>query len=401
MKESTQLVSAGRYPERFEGMVNTPVFRGSTILASTMAEWQELRERQERDEKHAACYGRFGTPTHHAFQDAMASLEGGYRSCLYPSGLAAITSVLTALLSAGDHILLTDSAYSPTSQFLMGTLNRFGVEVTRYDPCCGDEIESLLQPNTRIVYVESPGSETLEIQDIPAIAKIAHAHGAKVVMDATWSTPLFFRAFEHGVDVSIQSATKYIVGHSDATLGVATCNEATWDQVRQTSQDLGQICSADDAYLAMRGLRTMGVRLKQHWESGLKVAQWLENRPEVDRVMHPALPSHPGHELWKRDFLGACGLFSIALHPVSDLALTAFIDQLQLFGLGLSWGGYESLALPFTPTQRTTRHWNVKGPGIRVHVGLEDPDDLIQDLEQGFAAMHAAEAGLQPTNAVA
>lgn len=390
MKESTQLINAGRNPQRFEGVVNTPIVRGSTLLSPNMAHWIEKNRQHAEDKFGVSIYGRFGTATHHALQEAITEISGGYRTMLYPSGLAAIASVVTAFVSSGDHVLLTDSVYSATTQFLTRTLQRFGVSVTRYDPRMGSDIAALIQNNTRLVFVESPGSETFEMQDIPAIAKAAHARGAYVVMDNTWATPLFFKAFEHGVDVSIQAATKYIVGHSDAMLGVATCTKSTWKAVRETSQDFGQTCSPDDAFLALRGLRTMGVRLRQHYRSGVQLAQWLEARPEVEKVLHPALPSHPGHALWKRDYTGACGLFAIALKPVPEPALHAFIDNLKLFGLGVSWGGYESLALPFAPTGRTTTQWPYAGPGVRLHIGLEDPADLIADLEHGFQAMAQA-----------
>lgn len=387
MKEDSRLVCAGRHPERFQGVVNTPVVRGSTLVSPSMSHWLDKKQRQAKGEFGVSTYGRFGTATHHALQEAIIEVGGGYRALLYPSGLAAISSVLTALLSAGDHILLTDSGYHWTTQFLTDTLSRFGVQVTRYNPKLGAGIAELIQPNTKVVFVESPGSETFEIQDIPAISAAAHAHGAYVVMDNTWGTPLYFKAFEHGVDVSIQAATKYIVGHSDAMLGIASCNEESWEAVYKTSQTLGQTCSPDDAFLALRGLRTMGVRLRQHWDSGVKIAQWLESRPEVEKVLHPALPSHQGHALWKRDFRGACGLFAIALQPIPEQALHAFIDHLEMFGLGVSWGGYESLALPFSPAGRTSTKWPYTGPGVRIHIGLEDPDDLIADLECGFEAM--------------
>ncbi len=393
MKEKTLMVSAGRHPERFEGLVNTPVFRGSTILHGSMAEWEQKKKRRAADEHGASTYGRFGTPTHHALEEAIAEIEGGYRSWVYPSGLAACATALTALLAAGDHVLLTDSAYSPTRTFLTRVMARFGVEVTVYDPRAAGGIEAFIRPNTRVVYVESPGSETFEIQDIPAIAEVAHRHGAKVVMDNTWGTPLFFKPFEHGVDVSIQAATKYIVGHSDAMLGIVTCTKEVWPLLKQTSQDLGQTAGPDDCYLALRGLRTMSVRLHQHWKAGMQVAQWLESRPEVEAVLHPALPSHPGHALWKRDFLGACGLFAMVLQTASPAAVEAFIDNLQLFGIGVSWGGYESLVIPFNPAgDRTTAQWKYTGQAIRLHIGLEDPADLIADLEQGFAALAQAES---------
>ena len=387
--ENTLLVSAGRHPERFTGLVNTPVFRGSTILSTSLADWEDKKNRSLADEHGVSTYGRFGTPTHHALEEAIAGLEGGYRSVLCPSGLAAAVTALTSVLSAGDHILVSDSAYSPTRTFLTRVLGRYGVEVTPYDPCLGGDISALLQPHTKVVYVESPGSETFEIQDVPAISAAAHAHGALVVMDNTWGTPLFFKPFEHGVDISIQAATKYIVGHSDAMLGIVTSTRAVWPRLKQTSCDLGQTAGPDDVYLALRGLRTMGVRLQQHSKSGIKVARWLAAQPEVEAVMHPALPDHPGHALWKRDFKGACGLFAIALHQMPAAAFEAFIDSLQLFGLGLSWGGYESLVVPFTPGGRTTQRWSYTGQAVRLHIGLEDPEDLINDLAQAFAASRA------------
>ncbi|WKK18687.1 cystathionine beta-lyase [Achromobacter insolitus] len=395
MKEDTQLVTVGRHPERFGGLVNTPICRASTILAGSMAEWEEMKRARAAEEPGATTYGRYGTATTHAFEEAIAALEGGHRSLAFPSGLAAIVTTLTALLSAGDHVLVTYSAYSPTRSFLDHVLSRLGVEVEVYDPGCGKNIESVMRSNTRVVYVESPGSETLEIQDIPAITAVAHAHGAFVVMDNTWATPLFFKPFEHGVDVSIHAATKYIVGHSDAMLGVITCNEATWAQVKKTTQYMGQTAGPDDIYLALRGLRTMGVRLQRHWASGLRVAQWLEQQAEVEAVVHPALPSHPGHALWKRDFRGASGLFTVVLRASEDESVAAFVDALQHFGIGVSWGGYESLAIPFTPGKHHGARWPYTGKAVRLHVGLEDPEDLIADLNRGLAALAARKSLLQ------
>jgi cysteine-S-conjugate beta-lyase len=392
MRENTQLVCAGRHPERFGGMVNTPIFRASTILAGSTAEWEAMKRARAADQPGATTYGRFGTPTTHALEEAVAAIEGGHRSLLYPSGLAAIATVLTALLAAGDHVLVPDSAYSPTRSFLLQVLARYGVDVECYDPLIGAGIAGLLRPTTRVVYVESPGSETFEIQDVPAIAAAAHAQQALVVMDNTWGTPLFFKPFAHGVDVSIQAATKYIVGHSDAMLGIATCNEAAWPRVKRATQDMGQTAGPDEAYLALRGLRTMAVRLRQHGESGLRVARWLAERPEVEAVLHPGLPSHPGHALWKRDFSGACGLFSFVLKTRSETARNAFVDALSHFGLGVSWGGYESLLIPFAPgPSHVGSRWPHSGLALRIHIGLEDVEDLLDDLAKGFEAMHAAE----------
>ncbi|CAE6847980.1 Cystathionine beta-lyase MetC [Paraburkholderia aspalathi] len=386
-QDDTLVIHAGRHPERFNGVVNTPVIRGSTILSSTLEEWQSKKKAQ-RSGVVGTYYGRFGTPTTHALQEAIAELEGGYRSLVYPSGLAACSGALLSFVSTGDHVLMTDSAYSPTRSFAIRLLKRMGVETTFYSPSAGESIDALIRPNTKVLYVESPGSETLEMQDVPTLARIGHAHGLTVIADNTWGTPLYFKAFEHGVDVSIQAATKYIVGHSDAMLGVVTCNEASWPQLKQTTQDLGYTAGPDDIYLALRGLRTMAVRLKQHFASGVRVAEWLSSRPEVDTVLHPALPSHPGHTLWKRDYLGACGLFSIVLKPAPVAATTAFIDSLQLFGLGASWGGYESLIVPFNPDgEREVAPWPYTGQAYRLHVGLEDIDDLIGDLTLAFDAM--------------
>ena len=363
-------------------MVNTPIYRGSTILSSTLEQWES---RKQPDNPYAS-YGRFGTPTTRALEEVVAEAEGGYRSLVLPSGLAACTHAILAFVSTGDHVLLPDSVYGPTRAFAEQVLARFGIEAEFYDPCIGAGIASQIRSSTRVVFVEAPGSGTFEMQDIPAIADQAHAVGAYVVMDNTWATPLFFQPFEHGVDVSVQAGTKYIVGHSDAILGVATANERAWPLLRKGVQDFGQTIGPDDIFLALRGMRTLALRMQQHGSTGLHLAQVLQQHPLVERVMHPALPSDPGHALWKRDFRGASGLFSIALQPMDQAALAAFTDSLQLFGIGLSWGGYESLVLPMGRPMRSARTWDLQGPLVRIHAGLEDAADLAADLLQGLDA---------------
>jgi cysteine-S-conjugate beta-lyase len=387
MKKDTILAHSGRDEARFEGMVNPPVYRASTILFPTVAAYEGSRG--ERFTK--LRYGRLGTPTTFMLQEAMAELEGGYRAMVLPSGMAAIAAAITAFVAAGDHVLMVDTAYTPARNFCDGALKRAGVETSYYDPRVGSGIAALIRPNTRLVYCESPGSLTFEVQDIPAIAQAAHARGLPVLADNTWATPYFFRAFEHGVDVSIHAATKYIVGHSDVMLGIIVANEEHWLKVRTTVADYGYAASPDDCYLALRGFRTLGVRLKQHFASTLALAAWLERRPEVRRVLCPALASSPDHALWRRDFAGASGLFGVELHAAPKAAVDALIDALALFGIGSSWGGFESLATPTHPEKsRTAVPFEGAGPMLRLHVGLEDPDDLIADLAQGFERFHAA-----------
>ncbi|WP_332816437.1 cystathionine beta-lyase [Ramlibacter sp.] len=390
---STMLTHGGRNPADHCGMVNTPIYRGSTILSSTLQEWEE---RKQPDNPYAS-YGRFGTPTTHALQDLVAQAEGGHGALVFPSGLAACTHTLLSLLRAGDHVLLPDSVYGPTRSFATHVLARFGIEAEFYDPLIGAGIRQHLRATTRVVYVESPGSCTFEVQDIPAIAAQARAAGAYVVMDNTWATPLFFKPFEHGVDVSIQAATKYLVGHSDAILGVATANRRAWPLLQKGAHDFGQTSGADDVFLVLRGFRTLALRMQQHWDTGLRLAQLLAEHPMVERVMHPGLPGDPGHALWKRDFQGASGLFAIALQPLPRRALAAFFDSLELFGIGLSWGGYESLVLPMDPPTRTARPWSAPGPLVRIHAGLEACQDLAADLVHALAK--AREHGLSQTPA--
>lgn len=384
MNKDTAIVHAGRHPEQHFGAVNPPVYHASTITFPSVSAMEETSKAPFEGVR----YGRFGTPTSFAFEEAVAAIEGGWRTIATCSGLAAISGTLMALLKAGDHLLMTDTAYFPTRKFCDSVLTRFGIETTYYDPLVGAGIGDLMRPNTKVVFVESPGSLTFEVQDIPAISAAAHAKGALVVADNTWA-PLIFQPFTHGVDVSIQAATKYLVGHSDAMLGAITTTEEHWLAIKTSVAAFGYSPGAEECYLGHRGLRTLAVRLRQHHENGLTLARWLENRPEVIRVMHPGLPSDPGHALWKRDFTGACGLFGVVLQPVSKGQLDAFLDCLELFGLGYSWGGYESLIIPTTghSVLRTATQWNPPGPTIRIHAGLEDGGDLIKDLDAGFKAM--------------
>lgn len=369
----------------FGGIVNPPVYHASTVTFRNLADMEARGRAIDAADTDVMWYGRKGTPTTFALQNALAHLEGGYRSLLVSSGLAACTSAIMAFVKAGDHILVSDSVYGPTRHFVDTVLARCNISATYYDPCIGAGIASLFRPNTTLVFTESPGSQTFEIQDIPAIAQAAHARGAVVVMDNTWATPLYFKPFEHGVDVSVQAATKYIVGHSDALMGVITTNQATWRTVREYVFAAGQHAGPDDVYLALRGLRTMAVRLERHQRNGLALAQWLAQRPEVAQVLHPGLPDAPGHALWKRDFTGASGLFSVVLAPgFSDHAFRAFIDHLALFRLGFSWGGFESLVMPFDLRGERTAApppaAAAGGQAFRLHVGLEAKEDLIDDL---------------------
>jgi len=382
IKPATRLVNAGRDPQSYFGFVNPPVYHASTVLYPTAEDQVAHRARYQ--------YGRRGTPTTEALENALREMEG--EACagvaLMPSGLAAISAALMAVVGSGDHVLVTDSVYRPTRNFCNGLFSRMGVETTYYDPLIGDGIARLFRPNTRAVFTEAPGSQSFEMQDIPAIAKVAHDKGAVVLMDNTWATPLYFRALDQGVDLSIQAGTKYIGGHSDIMFGCVSANAATHDKLKDAYHQLGLCVGPDDIFLALRGLRTMSVRLARHQQSGLAVARWLARRPEVLRVLHPALESDPGHAIFKRDFTGASGLFSIVLKPCAPEAVYAFMNALTLFGMGYSWGGFESLVILFDCGEyRTATQWAPGGPTLRFHIGLEDPDDLIADLEAAFAAM--------------
>jgi cysteine-S-conjugate beta-lyase len=384
---ATQLTTGGRDPFAHHGYINTPVYHASTLLYPSAEDFIAHRGRYS--------YGRRGTPTSEALETALADLEGPQCEAvaLLPSGLAAISVALLSVARAGDHILVTDSAYGPTRKFCDTILPRYGVTTTYFDPAIGAGIDALMRTNTTAVFVESPGSLSFEIQDVPAIAAIAHARNAIVVMDNTWATPLYFRALEKGVDLSVQSCTKYVGGHSDVMLGAVASVAATAKRLKETVGDMGLCVGPDDINLGLRGLRTMGVRLAQHQAAGLKVARWLQQRPEILQVLHPALESHPGHAIWMRDFTGACGLFSVIFKPAPPEAVHAFLNTLTLFGIGASWGGYESLAIPFDCAPiRTATRWAPGGPAVRLHIGLEDVSDLVADLEEGFAAFAASQS---------
>jgi cysteine-S-conjugate beta-lyase len=375
--EETKLLHLGRDPAAQHGFVNAPIYRGSTVIFPTL----DALHRYDQD----FTYGRRGTPTVRALETAIAALEGGHRSWVAPSGLAAITAVLTAFTSAGDHILVADTVYQPTRRVNDRLLSRFGVSVRYYDPLIGAGIAELITEKTKLVIAESPGSQTFEVQDIPAIANVCRERGVWLAVDNTWATGLYHKPLAMGADISIMAATKYIVGHADAMLGLVTASERAMPFMQRAHEDLGLCAGPEDCFLALRGLRTLAVRLERHRNSALEVAAWLAEQPQVARVLHPGLPGHPGHALWRRDFTGSSGLFSIILHPVSKTALAAMLDKLALFGMGYSWGGYESLAIPFDATSyRTATKWAPEGPALRLHIGLDAPADLKLDLARGL-----------------
>jgi cystathionine beta-lyase len=377
---ATQLVHEKRDPSRSSGFVNGPVYRGSTVLFAT------LEKLTTRDQPYT--YGRRGNPTTVELEGAIAALEGGAKTILTASGYQAVTTALLAFVSAGSHILMTDSVYQPTRAFCDRMLTKLGVTTTYYDPLIGAGIEALIRPETVLIFTESPGSQTFEMQDIPAIATVAKARGLWLLMDNTWASPLYYKPFVHGVDVSIQALTKYVVGHSDALLGSVTANARAAKSIEAAKETLGVCPGSEETWLALRGLRTLDVRLARHHASGLEIARWLALQPQVARVLHPGLESDPGHALWKRDFSGASGLFSIVLHPVERSSLAAMLDGLRLFGMGYSWGGFESLIIPFDPrSYRTATAWREPGPALRLHIGLEAVDDLKADLSAGLARL--------------
>jgi cystathionine beta-lyase len=389
MKPDTLLTTSGRDPDANFGIINPPVYHASTILYPTL---DALEASAQNRQPGKVYYGRYGTPTMFALEEAVMALDGAYRSIPVGSGMAAIACALSAFVKAGDHILVADTVYGPTRRYCDTVLQRFGVSTTYYDPLIGAQVAGLVQPNTRLIFLEAPGSLTFEMMDVPAVVAVARKAGLVTIIDNTWATPLFYRPLALGVDVSVMAATKYIGGHSDLMMGLLSVTEEAYKPVKQMVNDFGCCSGPDDCYLALRGLRTLGVRLPRHQATGLMLARWLDAQPEVARVLHPGLPGDPGHALWKRDFKGASGLFSYVLKPVSRAALAAMLDGMKLFGMGYSWGGFESLMLPAHPEGiRTARPWTEKGILLRVHAGLEDPADLIADLEAGFARLHETE----------
>jgi cystathionine beta-lyase len=387
LKDETLLGHAGNKPQANFGVVNPPVYHASTILSPTGA----ALEAAPRNMNVGVTYGRYGTPTTFAFEEAIAALEGADKAIAMPSGLAAVAGTLLSFLRAGDHLLMVDSVYQPVRKLCNGTLAGLGIETSYYDPDLGGDIARLIRPNTKIIYLETPGSLTFEVQDVPAIVAAARQAGCLTILDNTWATPLYYKPLAQGVDIAIHAGTKYIVGHADAMMGVIVCRDAHYERLKKVIHGLGYCAAPDDLYLALRGLRTLAVRLARHHETGITLARWLQARSEVARVMHPALPEHPSHALWRRDFLGASGLFGFVLKPCSATAMAAMLDGLKLFGMGFSWGGYESLLVPVKPdAARSATRWLAEGPTLRLHAGLEDPGDLIHDLAQGFDRLRAA-----------
>ncbi len=383
MRQRTRLVHSGRDPVEQHGFINQPAWRGSTVLFPTVA---ALKSRKQR-----FTYGTKGTPSSQALESAWSELAGAKITVLAPSGLAAVTLALLTAVKSGDHLLVSDSVYGPTRHFCDTLLKRLGVETQYYDPYVGALIIGMMRSNTAAVLVEAPGSQSFEMQDVPAIAAAARARDVCVIMDNTWATPLFFPPHQRGVDLAVEAGTKYLSGHSDLLIGLVSANEMWATRLRETFDAFAMCAGPDDVFLALRGLRTMELRLREAERQGLALAQWLAARPEVKEVLHPALSTHRGHAIWKRDFSGSSGLFSVILKPVSDAAVAAMLDGLELFGMGYSWGGFESLVIPFDcSTYRSATTWAPGGPALRFQVGLEDMADLTADLAKGFERLAAA-----------
>jgi cystathionine beta-lyase len=384
-KDRTIATHAGSDPGAHQGVVNPPIYKASTIVFPTV---QDLKDSYKRKYE-TITYGRDGTPTHRLLTEAFAALEGCDKAVAVPSGLAAVSAALLANLAPGDHLLMVDTAYEPTRILCDGFLAKIGVETTYYDPMVGSAIAALIRPNTKVIYLESPGSLTFETQDIPAIVAAAKARNCLTVMDNTWATPLFFKPPAFGIDIGIYAATKYICGHSDMMLGLVTCRAPLFKDIAKMAHSvMGHAVSGEDCYQAIRGLRTLHARLTQHQETALTLARWLAQQPEVEQVLHPAFETTPGHAFWKRDFKGSSGLFSVVLKPAAPERIEALLNGMRLFGMGFSWGGFESLIIPAAlGSSRSAKPWHANGRTLRIHAGLEDPDDLITDLADGLARL--------------
>ena len=381
---ATRVVHNGRDPVRQGNMVNPPVYHGSTVVFPTLDALEQSRV--DHDAKDCVVYGRFGSESTFALENAVADLEGGFGALSVSSGLAAVSTAFLAFSSAGDHVLVADSVYGPTRMFCEQFLTRQGIEVEFYDPMIGSGIESMIRRNTRLIFLESPGSITFEVQDTPAIVDVARRHGVITALDNSWATPLYFRPIEHGVNISVIAATKYIVGHADAMMGLVVCDtEESFYQVKKTRDLIGHSLAPDDVYLGLRGLRTLSVRVEKHREQALALVERLTGHPAVTRILHPALPGCPGHAHWQRDFTGSSGLFSMLVKPRPRESLAAMLDHMQFFSMGFSWGGYESLIVPQYPAKsRSATTWDSKDQVIRLHAGLEDIADLSDDLVEGL-----------------
>jgi cysteine-S-conjugate beta-lyase len=382
LKTRTKLAHAGRRPSEQHGFVNTPIYRGSTVLFQTLEDFSARKAR--------FSYATQGTPTTTALESAWTELSGGAGTVLAPSGLAAIALALFTAVKSGDHVLVTDAVYKPSRIFCDTVLRRMGVETSYYEPVMGAAIESMIRPNTSVIFIETPGSQTFEVQDAPAIAALARSKGICTILDNTWATPLFFPPHARGADIAVEAGTKYLGGHSDLLIGLVSANAEWFPKLRATFDAFAMCAGPEDAFLSLRGLRTLDLRLREAERQAFDLACWLATRKEVIQVLHPALPSCPGHAFWKRDFLGSSGLFSVLLAPCSTAALAALLDGLKLFGMGYSWGGFESLVIPFDcRSYRSVTEWNPPGPALRFSIGLEDIEDLKADLDAGFERMRS------------
>ena len=380
--KETKIILSGKNNNSKNSFVNSPIYKGSTVIFKTV---KEMNASMKNKHMQTLAYGRYGSPSTFEFEKAIAEIEGGYSAVATSSGTAAIVASLLAILKTGDHILITDSAYGITRNLTKNLLKNMGISTTFYNPNIGIEIQDLIKKNTKAIFLESPGSLTFEIQDVPMLVEIANKNNLVTIIDNTWGTPLFFKPFYHGIDISIQSATKYIVGHSDAMLGVIITNKKYEKCIRESAHNMGSCPGPEDIYLGIRGIKTLSIRLERHQKNALKIIEWLKTRKEIDKILYPAIPENSGYKIWKRDFLGASGLFGVTLKKTKKSLIHQMLNKLQLFNIGYSWGGYESLILPVNPEKyRDTYQWKKEGGTLRIHAGLENADDLINDLKENI-----------------